>query len=110
MRGDDPNGHTCGRCEEPIPADADGCPICGYRPAGYNRTATRIGVYAFGTACVVSVVVFVAGVSGVTPGLPGETVSQVAIVTPYTAGVSGFFTYYLYRKYRAEPTDEDVLG
>jgi len=107
---DDPEGRPCGRCEEPIPADAAACPICGYRPAGHNRTATRIGAYAFGTACVASVVVFVAGVTGITPGVPAEVVARMAIVTPYTAGVSGFFAYYLARKYRATPTDDDVLG
>jgi hypothetical protein len=107
---DDHDGPTCGRCEEPIPADVEGCPICGYRPAGYNRIATRIGMYAFGTACVASVVVFVAGVTGITPGVPAETVSRMAIVTPYTAGISGFFTYYLYQKCGAEPTDDDVWG
>lgn len=110
MTGDDDSPtRPCGRCEEPIPADTNRCPVCGYRPAGHNRTATRLGAYAFGTACVTSVVVFVAGVTGITPGLPADMVARVAIVTPYTAGISGFFAYYLYRKCAATPTDDEVL-
>ncbi|WP_299334302.1 hypothetical protein [Haloplanus sp.] len=110
MHGDDHDGQTCGRCEEPIPVDADYCPMCGYRPAGYNRTATRVGMYVFGAVCVASIVVFIAGVSGIAPGIPTETISKMAIVTPYTAGISGFFTYYLYQKHGAEPTDDEVWG
>jgi hypothetical protein len=104
MGGDD--DPSCGRCEEPIPADVTECPVCGYRPAGHNPTATRLGAYAFGAACACSLLVFVAGVTGVAP----DSVATVAIVTPYTAGISGFFAYYLHRKCDATPVDDDVLG
>ena len=99
----------CDRCGMSIPTDADRCPVCGYRPAGYSPRAMRVGEVAFATAIVLSVLVFVAGVTRTAPGLPTDALARAAIVTPYTAGVSGFFLYYLRKKRRATPTDSDIF-
>jgi hypothetical protein len=99
----------CDKCEMSIPTDADRCPVCGYRPAGYSPTLLRVGEVVSALAAVVSLAIFVAGVTRVSPGLPTETVSQMAVVTPYTTGVSGFFAYYIHGKRRTKPTDSNAF-
>jgi hypothetical protein len=112
MAGDPDDAEStapCEKCEVSIPTDAGRCPVCGYRPAGYNPTLLRVGEACFALAAVVSVVVLVAGVTRVAPGLPTEAVSKAAIVTPYTAGISGFFAYYIHGKRRTRPTDSSAF-
>jgi len=99
----------CDKCEMSIPVEADRCPVCGYRPAGYNPTLLRVGEVFFALAAVVSLVVFVAGVTRIAPGLPTGVLSQVAIVTPYTMGISGFFAYYIHGKRGTKPTDSSAF-
>jgi hypothetical protein len=92
-----------------IPTDADRCPVCGYRPAGYSPTLLRVGEVVFALAAVVSLAILVAGITQVSPGLPTEMVSQLAVVTPYTTGVSGFFAYYIHGKRQTKPTDSNAF-
>jgi len=99
----------CDKCEMSISTDADRCPVCGYRPAGYNPTLLRAGEAFFALAAVVSLLVFVTGVTRTAPGLPAEVLSKVAIVTPYTAGISGFFAYYIHGKRDTKPTDSSAF-
>ena len=106
---DDPPTAPCDKCEMSIPTDADRCPVCGYRPAGYSPLLLRVGEAFFTLTAVVSLAIFVAGAARVAPGLPTDAVSQAAIVTPYTTGVSGFFVYYLRGKRQTKPTDSDAF-
>jgi hypothetical protein len=99
----------CDKCEMSIPTDADRCPVCGYRPAGYSPTLLRVGEVVFALAAVVSLAILVAGITQVSPGLPTEMVSQLAVVTPYTTGVSGFFAYYIHGKRQTKPTDSNAF-
>ncbi|WP_435098321.1 hypothetical protein [Halorubrum sp. N11] len=100
----------CDKCEMSIPTDADQCPICGYRPAGYNPTLLRAGQAFFTLAAVVSLLVFVAGVTRISPGLPTEIISKIAIVAPYTLGISSFFAYYIRGKRGTTPTDSSAFN
>jgi hypothetical protein len=106
---DDTPTAPCDKCEMSIPMDADRCPVCGYRPAGYSPRLLRVGEAFFALTALVSLVVFVAGVTRVAPGLPTDVLSQMAIVTPYTTGISGFFVYYLHGKRQTKPTDSSAF-
>lgn len=102
----------CDKCEESIPTDADRCPVCGYRPAGYSPELLRVGEAVFATAAVVSLVIFVTGVTGIVPEppvLPAGAFSKMAIVMPYTTGISGFFAYYIHGKRQTKPTDSSAF-
>lgn len=101
---------ACNRCEETIPADAERCPLCGYRPGPQNRRVARLAEYTLVAVVVASVLTFVGGVTASALGLPVGDLTRLAIVTPYTAGISGFFAYYLHRKRRATPVDDETLG
>ena len=102
----------CDKCEMSIPTTAERCPVCGYRPAGYNQTLLRVGEAFFAFAAAVSVVIFVTGVAGVIPDppvLPAGALSKMAIVMPYTTGISGFFAYYIHGKRSTKPTDSSAF-
>jgi hypothetical protein len=109
---DDAPTAPCDKCEMSIPADVDRCPVCGYRPAGYNPTLLRVGEACFALAAVVSVVIFLTGVTGIVPDppvLPAGAFSKMAIIMPYTTGISGFFAYYIHGKRRTKPTDSSAF-
>lgn len=99
----------CDKCEMSIPTDADRCPVCGYRPAGYSPRLLRVGEVCFALAAVVSLAVLVAGVTGISPGIPAQAISQIAVVTPYTMGISVFFAYYIHGKRQTKPTDSNAF-
>jgi hypothetical protein len=105
----DPTTCPCGRCEEPISTDVDLCPICGYRPAGWNPRLTRVGEVAFALLLLAAVSTFAVGVAGAVLDVPVGPFSELAIVTPYLSGFSGFFVYYLHEKRQRTPTDDRVF-
>ena len=102
----------CDKCEESIPTDADRCPVCGYRPAGYSPELLRAGEAVFAIAATVSPALFVPGATGTVPQppvLPAGASSKMAIVMPSTTGTSGFFAYYLPRHRQTKPTDSSAF-
>ena len=106
---DDAPTAPCDKCEMSIPTDADRCPVCGYRPAGYSPRLLRVGEIFFCFTAVVSLLIFITGVTRIAPGLPTDVLSQMAIVMPYTTGISGFFIYYLHGKRQTKPTDSSAF-